>query len=75
VGQQLIEELKRVGPDAVVDMDNAMCRESLDVIGVCSLPFMGRSYTPSCGHSSARVWARHPHSHSCEKNPLSPHAH
>ena len=30
---QLIEVLKGVGPDEVVDMDNALCRESLDVIG------------------------------------------
>ena len=30
---QLIEVLKTVGPDEVVDMDNALCRESLDVIG------------------------------------------
>ena len=30
---QLIEVLKTVGPDKVVDMDNALCRESLDVIG------------------------------------------
>lgn len=30
---QLIEVLKSVGPDEVVDMDGALCRESLDVIG------------------------------------------
>ncbi len=30
---QLIQVLKTVGPDEVVDMDNALCRESLDVIG------------------------------------------
>ena len=30
---QLIEVLKGVGPGEVVDMDNALCRESLDVIG------------------------------------------
>ncbi|CAL5219591.1 g1454 [Coccomyxa viridis] len=30
---QLIEVLKTVGPQEVVDMDNALCRESLDVIG------------------------------------------
>ena len=30
---QLMEVLKTVGPDEVVDMDNALCRESLDVIG------------------------------------------
>ena len=36
---QLIEVLKTVGPDEVVDMDSALCRESLDVIGelaICS---------------------------------------
>ena len=30
---QLIEVLKTVGPSEVVDMDSALCRESLDVIG------------------------------------------
>jgi len=30
---QLIDVLKTVGPDEVVDMDSALCRESLDVIG------------------------------------------
>ena len=30
---QLIEVLKGMGPNEVVDMDNALCRESLDVIG------------------------------------------
>ncbi len=30
---QLIEVLKTVGPQEVVDIDNALCRESLDVIG------------------------------------------
>ena len=30
---QLIAVLKTVGPNEVVDMDNALCRESLDVIG------------------------------------------
>ena len=38
---QLIEVLKTVGPDEVVDMDNALCRESLDVIG-------GPSGQPAC---------------------------
>ena len=28
-----LQVLKKVGPDAVVDMDSALCRESLDVIG------------------------------------------
>ena len=27
-----------VGPEEVVDMDNALCRESLDVIGAPQLP-------------------------------------
>lgn len=36
---QLIDMLKTVGPNEVVDMDNALCRESLDVIGkTCSRP-------------------------------------
>ncbi len=35
---QLIEVLKTVGPEEVVDMDNALCRESLDVIGAPQLP-------------------------------------
>lgn len=30
---QLVVVLKSVGPDEVVDIDNALCRESLDVIG------------------------------------------
>ena len=30
---QLIEVLKTVGPKEVVDIDSALCRESLDVIG------------------------------------------
>ena len=29
----LIEVLQTVGPEEVVDMDGALCRESLDVIG------------------------------------------
>ena len=29
-----LQVLKEVGPDEVVDIDNALCRESLDVIGV-----------------------------------------
>ena len=28
-----LQVLKKVGPEAVVDMDSALCRESLDVIG------------------------------------------
>ena len=32
---QLILVLKAVGPSEVVDMDKALCRESLDVIGEC----------------------------------------
>ena len=35
---QLIEVLKTVGPDEVVDMDSALCRESLDVIGEPTAP-------------------------------------
>ena len=60
---QLIEVLKSVGPDEVVDMDSALCRESLDVIGepapldismhVClslgSAPFSLRSSAPVHG--------------------------
>ncbi len=30
---QLVDILRTVGPDQVVDIDNALCRESLDVIG------------------------------------------
>ena len=30
---QLIEVLTEMGPSKAVDMDNATCRESLDVIG------------------------------------------
>ena len=57
---QLIEVLKTVGPDEVVDMDGALCRESLDVIGeptppaICShITFLGAS-TVSCASTQRR---------------------
>ena len=30
---QLIDVLKAIGPEEIVDIDSALCRESLDVIG------------------------------------------
>ena len=36
---QLILVLAEVGPSVAVDMDNATCRESLDVIGAPLRPF------------------------------------
>ena len=35
VCQQLIDVVKNLGPAPVVDFDDALCRESLDVIGTC----------------------------------------
>ena len=37
---QLIEVLTEMGPNKSVDMDNATCRESLDVIGASNTPRM-----------------------------------
>ena len=37
---QLIEVLAEMGPNKSVDMDNATCRESLDVIGASNTPRM-----------------------------------
>lgn len=36
MGQDIVKELRRVGRDATVDMDNVMCREPLDVIDKAS---------------------------------------
>ena len=35
---QLVDLLAEAGPDAVIDIDNALCRESLQVIGAQLMP-------------------------------------
>ena len=59
---QLIEVLKTVGPDEVVDMDGALCRESLDVIGEPAPPALRSSRTcleastGPCASAHRRHW-------------------
>lgn len=48
---QLIDVLKTVGADEVVDMDNALCRESLDVIGGMLPPVTRGQISPEGFHT------------------------
>ena len=58
---QLIEVLKTVGPDEVVDMDSALCRESLDVIGEPAPPafWSSRSFLEASTIPCAKAQRRH----------------
>lgn len=47
IAGQLIQNLKQLGPDAVVDMDNAAQRESMVSLALDGLASLSRSTLPA----------------------------
>ena len=58
---QLIEVLKTMGPEEVVDMDSALCRESLDVIGPSQRPSVAHIYGVHHHHPAVYSAGLQPH--------------